>query len=293
MTDSRTSGSEPKTELQFRPVHNGLGFHPFSDGLPYAPAVPTRTSTQQTPTTGTGATAAGPARPVRTAAQGINTIPTAGMSPAMNAALAQALASSQMAPQIPTIQLPRPQTPNLAAQLPRPEAFLRHQQAQQVAATSAASVVATPAAATTTTPQIERNFGWTYPLARMFAFGFDVALNMAITATVVTLSLAFADLEPWFLLETKALAMTLSFLVLFAWGLMAAQEIVFKTTLGKRLVGLKLRGTTTAIFLRAFFFVPSFVFGGVGILWALFDRDRRCWHDVAVDLQPTRITQLS
>ena len=62
--------------------------------------------------------------------------------------------------------------------------------------------------------------------------------------------------------------------------------MAFHTTLGKRLFGLALPGNAIAIFLRAFFFLPSALFCGVGLLWAAFDGRSRCWHDVVVDLQP-------
>lgn len=47
--------------IKFKPINDGLGFHPFSDGLPYAPHSKTKTTS---PTTGSGAVSAGPARPV-------------------------------------------------------------------------------------------------------------------------------------------------------------------------------------------------------------------------------------
>jgi F0F1-type ATP synthase assembly protein I len=270
MTETRAPGSKESSPLQFRPLHQGVGFHPFSDGLPYAPAVPTRTThTTPTPTTGTGAVAAGPARPVIT----------------------KPMAQPIQAPRIPspivppTIRIPGPT-------LPRPEVFQRHQQIQATLQPALAPAQATASVAPVAAPKIEKNFGWTYPLARAFAFTLDVVLNVLVTATVVTLALAFADLEPWFLLEGNLVGMTLFFLVAFCWALMAAQEIVLKTTVGKRVMGLKLRGNATEIFLRSFFFLPSIGFAGAGILWALFDRDKRCWHDVAINLQPTRITQL-
>jgi F0F1-type ATP synthase assembly protein I len=272
MTETRAPGSKESSPLQFSPLHQGVGFHPFSDGLPYAPAVPTRTAqASSTPMTGTGAVAAGPARPVIT----------------------KPLAQPIQAPRIPSpIVPPTIRTPGPT--IPRPEAFQRHQQIQAALQPSPAPAQAavTSAATTEAAPTIEKNFGWTYPLARAFAFTLDVVLNVLVTATVVTLALAFADLEPWFLLEGRLVGMTLFFLVAFTWALMAAQEIVFKTTVGKRLMGLKLRGNATEIFLRSFFFLPSIGFAGAGILWALFDREKRCWHDVAINLQPTRMTQL-
>jgi hypothetical protein len=42
-----------KGKIKFKPLHEGMGFHPFSDGLPYAP------ESKSKPQMGTGATAAG------------------------------------------------------------------------------------------------------------------------------------------------------------------------------------------------------------------------------------------
>ncbi len=57
-----------KDRISFRPLHDGMGFHPFSDGLPYAPEA----KRKQAPSTGTGAISAGTPRfaePIRTARQ--------------------------------------------------------------------------------------------------------------------------------------------------------------------------------------------------------------------------------
>jgi hypothetical protein len=42
-----------KGKIKFKPLHEGMGFHPFSDGLPYAP------ESKSKPQMGAGATAAG------------------------------------------------------------------------------------------------------------------------------------------------------------------------------------------------------------------------------------------
>ena len=213
--------------IHFRPLHSGVGFHPFSDGLPYAPAVPSTRKPQNGNTMGTGAVAAGLPRPVF---------------------------------------------------IPQPK----------IAQTPIQAAPVSPMVA----PAIEKNFSWTYPLARFYAFIIDSALNVLLTAAAVTVGFAFADLDPWFLLEPSIFAVTAFFLMAFSWALMASQEILFKTTVGKRAVGLKIRGSTGAILLRSFLFIPSFAFCGLGLAWAFFDRDKRCWHDLATELQPTRMTQL-
>jgi hypothetical protein len=43
-------------KISFKPLHDGMGFHPFSEGLPYAPTAPTVTPNHQR---GTGALSAG------------------------------------------------------------------------------------------------------------------------------------------------------------------------------------------------------------------------------------------
>jgi uncharacterized RDD family membrane protein YckC len=82
------------------------------------------------------------------------------------------------------------------------------------------------------------------------------------------------------------------FFTLFNWALVTAQEIAFGTTIGKRIFGLMIQGNTSAIFLRAFFFLPSLGFCGIGLLWSLFDRRKRCWHDVVVNVQPIEVARL-
>jgi len=238
MTETRPPNLNESNDLLFRPLHKGVGFHPFADGLPYAPVVPPKNQ-------GTGATAAGPARPVW------NPQPMKSIRPTT-----------------PTVSSP---TPVIAPNI---------------------SVAPTPIAPELEMPISSEKFGWTYPFVRMIAFGLDVIFSLSLTSIAVTVILAFFDLEPWFLLEKELIGMTLLFLVCFSWAIVAIQEVAFHTTLGKRLLGLKLHGTTTAIFLRSFFFIPSFGFAGVGILWALFNTQKRCWHDAAVDLQPTRRTVL-
>lgn len=38
--DQQNSKSDSQHQISFRPITEGLGFHPFSDGLPYAPVAP-------------------------------------------------------------------------------------------------------------------------------------------------------------------------------------------------------------------------------------------------------------
>jgi hypothetical protein len=62
--------------------------------------------------------------------------------------------------------------------------------------------------------------------------------------------------------------------------------VAFGTTLGKRIFGMKLDGDGFSCFMRSILFIPSLVFGGLGLWIAIFDSRKRCWHDRVTKLQP-------
>lgn len=234
-------------KLRFKAVNEGLGFHPFAEGLPYAPpSSPAPSTPAPTPasprrpalgTDGAGAVAAGPARfvhPTRSA-------PVARPAP---------------------LSVPAPAPP----------------------------ITASPAAPA---PAPESRYGFFYVAKRLLAFGFDSLVNLGLAALALGTTLWRQELarpEVW--LQPQTIAMATLFFAVFNWSLITAQEVIFGTSFGKRLLGLHLRGPVSALFLRAFFFWPSVLFGGLGLAWALFNRRRRCWHDSIVDLQPIEIASV-
>jgi hypothetical protein len=128
--------------------------------------------------------------------------------------------------------------------------------------------------------------GIDYVFARSFAYFLDTALIFAGFAAGISTYLAHfavpsgreASLQDW--------AYVILVLGTLHWALITFQEVAFGTTVGKRVMGLKLSGSAAALFLRAFFFAPSALCLGLGFLPALLDRRRRCLHDLVVDLQP-------
>ncbi len=210
-------------KLKFKPVTEGLGFHPFSDGLPYAPA--------------TKAPTAGVARPARL-------------------------------PQSAVVRM------------------------------GTGATVAGPVSwkAPTTTPQAqpqpaatEERFGIVYLFERVTAYLLDSALMLSGLAAGASYYLAHfatpsgrdANVQDW--------AYILLVIGTLHWALITFQEVAFGTTIGKRVFRLAIPGSAAAVFLRAFFFVPSLIFAGIGLIPALFDRKRRCLHDLIVDTQPEHI----
>jgi hypothetical protein len=141
-------------------------------------------------------------------------------------------------------------------------------------------------------PLVEARFGFGYLLKRIFAYGIDSALNLAAVMAALSFALIRNHVKPEALLNDGVILLTVIFLIFFNWAVITAQEIAFGTSLGKRLFGLSLQGSASATFLRAFFFLPSVGFAGVGLLWALFNRKRRCWHDTIMDLQPAELARL-
>lgn len=138
----------------------------------------------------------------------------------------------------------------------------------------------------------EPHYSFLYSLKRVVAFGLDCVFNLSLFIGAVSVVLWRIDLSPSVLFSRDLALITSLFLFTFTWALTAAQEIAFGTSLGKRSLGLTLQGGAAALFLRSFFFTFSLIFFGLGILWAIFDSKRRCWHDLFVNVQPTEIAKL-
>jgi len=196
--------------LNFKPVHQGLGFHPFSDGLPYAPQGPLHRPKKPV---AAGATVAGPIR---------------------------------IAPTITKSSVPEA----LPLQVP--------------------------------------SYGLSYLGLRVLAYGIDLAFHLSLSALALWGLLVAMGYEATVVFENGVMEMSLLSILIAGWVLMTAQEVALGSTPGKRIVGLKLQGSAATIFIRSFFFSLSLLFFGLGLVWALFNRQRRCWHDLAADLQPTK-----
>jgi uncharacterized RDD family membrane protein YckC len=235
-------------DIEFRPLTPGLGFHPFSDGLPYAPLKKKNGSSG--PSMGTGAVAAGPATFAKT---------------------------------LPTLAPRKIATPRVSVPVATPT---QQQQSAPMPSTSFNS------AASAVKPFAEPAYGYVYLAKRSLAYIIDSSLNTALSATGLSLVLVNQNIQPEALMNPGIVVLSTLFFVLFNWALITAQEIAFGSSVGKRIFGLAVRGSTSAIFLRAFFFLPSAGFCALGLLWSVFDKRKRCWHDVVVGVQPIELARL-
>jgi uncharacterized RDD family membrane protein YckC len=256
----RKTGQEPdKTEnspVRFQPLTDGLGFQPFADGLPYAPTGKTTSMS----TTGVGAISAGRPQFVYP-------------SPSVTAAVRTA--SRAAVPNLPTLGSTVDETVD---RIRRELETIQHDRIE-TARTNAAEVRALQSGL-----RITHSIG--YSIERAFAFLLDSAFNLSVCASILSTALISTDFENLLTLSPTATITVGIFLFLCNWALLAAQEVAFGTTIGKRIFGLRLNGDGFECFVRSLFFIPSLLFGGIGILMALFDPRKRCWHDRMTKLQP-------
>ncbi|MGZ3689148.1 MAG: RDD family protein [Bdellovibrionota bacterium] len=234
------------TEIKFKPLSEGLGFHPFSDGLPYAPITKTGSSVRGAPVTpapmpaprmGTGATAAGPARFVNPRAAQVSV------------------------PRVTTV--PQRRLPEPVVQVAKPSV-----------------------------PAEQENFGALYLLKRASAYLVDSLVDVGLCLGALSALLWKQDMSPDLLFSPSVIVVAILFLVVFNWSVVTAQEVMFGTTLGKRLFGLRLQGSAGAIFFRAILFPVGAAFAGLGVFWSLLDSKGRGVHDVASGVQPLEIARL-
>jgi hypothetical protein len=267
-------GTKP---IDFKPLSDGLGFHPFADGLPYAPVAKRaerplpaalnpdgdRDRLGQGHGMGTGAQSAGRAVPV-------------------------------MPGQGPVAAPPRSPQPTPTARPARISVPVAQTVTAQVAGVPAPAVKTQPRSYVAPAPseEIQARFGFGYLFKRTIAFLVDASINTTLCFTALGAVMVRLDLTWDAFSNANVLLLGILFLAMFNWSIMTAQEVLLGTTIGKRMFGLVLRGDTSALFLRSFFFLPSLVFCGLGIVWAVFDRRRRCWHDHVVNVQPLELAQL-
>ena len=257
---------EKKPELSFRPLSSGLGFHPFADGLPYAPVAKTQTGTVP-PQARPASTA--PFRPA---------LPTTPPSdPSKAPPPAPKFGTGAVAAGRPTFVPPqRPLTVSVALQTVK----------EETARIEAERAAAKPLL------QAGAQFGYGYAFKRVLAFLLDSSINLGLCSLALLASLWKQGLNLELLVNPGVALLVLLFMTAFNWAVITAQEVAFGTSIGKRVFKLALDGPISVIFLRSILFLLSLGLGGLGIVWALFDRKKRCWHDVVVDVQPIELARL-
>jgi len=216
-----------RVAIEFKPVNDGLGFHPFADGLPYAPvvkpAVPTQRPTQPQ---GSGAIAAG--RPI------------------------------------------------YSLQLPRVAVKVADRARPAVAPTPLLQPISTPA---------PLHLGFAFVLRRCFASLIDLIASGTCALSVPIGVLLFQKINPLLLLDPQIISWFSLFVLTFSWSMLVAQEVALGSSIGKWTMNLRLVGNPGSLFTRALLALFSLGLVGLGLVWALFDSQKRTWHDLASGTQ--------
>ena len=127
---------------------------------------------------------------------------------------------------------------------------------------------------------------------RVFAFLFDIVFHAALFLVGLAASLRFMGVPEDQIVPFLNTLETAAFVIFAIWMILIAQESVFHMTLGKRLFGLFLDGSSLAIVIRGLLFPLSLVLAGVGVLIALFDKRSRTLHDLLTGVRVIEIARL-
>jgi hypothetical protein len=221
-----------KNKIRFKPLHEGMGFHPFSDGLPYAPESKAKTASASR--TVAGASAAGRPR--------FSTAPatTANTASSLPLKTARQLQSAQ-----PVL---RPAAPPVTL---RPRA-----------ATQPAPVTEKPAEPAPGT--LLRTRAFAYLLDSVIHAGFWLATNIA------ALLLFHFQIDMEILKENTG--QFLALFIFSQWIFIALQEVMFENSIGKAFFELEFKRNHGSLFLRSVVFMLGVLAMGVGLRYRPQDR---------------------
>lgn len=247
-----------KNKIQFKPLHEGMGFHPFSDGLPYAPE--SKAKTANTSRSAAGASAAG--RPRFHSAHAATPATTGNPGSSLPLRTARQLQSAPVAsPTAPHRSTPhrssaqRSPTHGSAAPLNlRPQAVSRPAAPQAV-----------PANRTEPSPEVLlRTRAFAYLLDSVVHAGFWLATNIA------ALLLFHFQIDLEILRENTA--QFVGFFVFSQWIFIALQEVMFGNSIGKAFFELEFKRNHRSLFLRSVVFMFGLLAFGLGLRYRLQDR---------------------
>jgi hypothetical protein len=266
--------------IEFKALTDGLGFHPFANGLPYAPITPNgapKATPKPSFESGSGAYSAG--RPTFITTQKVqvprSTVQSQSQAQSSGQSQSHASAQSHSSAQFPAQFLTSSQAPRVQTQ--RQSNLQANVQGQ---------------AQSKSLLQVEQHYGFEYIAKRFLAYFVDSFLNMSLGAGALFLVLWKQESNLESLINPSILIVSALFLMFFNWAMVTAQEVAFHTSVGKKFFGLQLHGSLGAILIRAILFIPSCAVFGLGVLWILFSPNGRCWHDSASGTQPQEIAEL-
>lgn len=136
------------------------------------------------------------------------------------------------------------------------------------------------------------SYSFFYLIKRSLAYLFDMFFNATIAASTIAFSIYTTKANWSMQLSNDLIIVSVLLFILLNWTLVTAQEVVFHTTVGKKIFQLTLMGSTSEILIRAICFPISVLLFGLGIIWMVFDSKNRAWHDLVTKIQPIEIAKL-
>ena len=244
--DPRSKSNQPTssapTKIKFSPLHEGMGFHPFSDGLPYAPESKTKYSS------GAGATSAGRptfASPQQTVNQTAKPMGTA-----------RQLQKQQITTHSITQRTDlRTATSPAGASVAGPAHFLTLADTLDgtVQARSAMSGIATP----TNDTFILRRRAFAYLMDTVIHAGFWLGTNLT--------ALFFFKFQIDSEILKDNFGQFLIFFTVSQWMFIALQEMLFETSIGKVFFNLEFKRNHSSLLLRSMVFMAGVLCLGLGL----------------------------
>jgi hypothetical protein len=227
-----------KGKIQFKPLHEGMGFHPFSDGLPYAPESKSKYSS------GAGANAAGRPQFATPSTSGPALANATSNAPKATARQIQERAGT------PTIHAP-------LGQMPIAHEPIRAKLTVKTAEVNASKITgAKQAAAITSDASLIRKRAFAYLMDTVIHAGFWLATNLT--------ALFFFKFQLDSEIVRENLGQFIVFFLVSQWLFIALQEILFENSIGKVFFNLEFKRNHQSLFLRSLVFMVSALFFGLG-----------------------------
>jgi hypothetical protein len=245
-----------KGKIQFKPLHEGMGFHPFSDGLPYAPESKSKYAN------GAGANAAGRPQFATPTTSGPALAPATSSSPKLTARQLQerqnGIQNQAAIQHQPLTKMPiTPHDPATVRAKNQPDK--KNTGNTQVKADAAKAMGAAQASAITNDSSILRKRAFAYLMDTVIHAGFWLATNLA--------ALFFFKFQLDSDIVRENLGQFVVFFLISQWMFIALQEILFENSIGKVFFNLEFKRSHKSLFIRSLVFMLSALFFGLGFFF--------------------------
>lgn len=225
---------ETPKKIRFTPIHEGMGFHPFSDGLPYAPA--SKASVNNKPTN---------IKTTQNFKPNSRSVSTIGSSSATAAARPQFVTKTYSQPLHSQLNLNPSASLNTSKKAQIPTQVIKMNDSRL-------------------TLQVLRKRSFAYLLDMIVHAGFWLLTNLA------ALFIFNFQIEPEIFAEH--IPQFIGFFILSQWLFISLQEMLFETTLGKAFFNLEFKRNHGSLLFRSMVFMVGVLCFGLGFYFRPQDR---------------------